>query len=392
MKRILLAILISGISLLAGLMYPQIKEFFIQKHKEHQDVGLLVSIPEKGVQTNKLSLKLFRNALEENSKGQNTFISPYLTNAILEELSLITDGKLRKAINNTLSRTSGIFSALTAPTFAILSARDFSLPLPQNPAYTVRLPFKSDKLRAQGFFNKAMSQLMEPADIRILTNENCSEYTRLILGAACYMRPKWQIKFTGNNTSRGDFYNENGAIPRVDMMRCRGLIRTAKADDESWEAVALFISPNQEGNTPIAFIGIIPNHDIQHVKENLSIETINDIRLKLAQATPKDCLVEMPRIICEAPVLSYNKQMNVLGLSDLFDANKADFSPITTQKIAMDGIYAKISLALVENESQGPIISDDAPLRITFDKPFIWIIGDLTSDAPPYYMGFLQNF
>lgn len=390
-KHILAALLLSGISLLAGIYFPQLKESIINIQKMHQDVGLLVQTPENNIETDELSIRLFKDAVEQGTEGANIFIAPHLTYCIMAELAHITNGNMQEQFIKHLSTKNEGITPLTSPMVAVLSACDLTLPLPNSNVCTLRLPFKTNKPIAQSHFNTAIAQGLGIINMQILTSENSSEYTRFVIGAACRMNPQWQIPFAMNNTVRSDFYNANGAIRRVDMMRCRGMIRTAKAKNESWEAVALFFLPSKEGNTPIAFIAILPAQNICNMTETFSADMFDEIRTSLARAKPIDCQVDIPRIIYETPIINNNKQMEELGFGNLFDAQKANFSPVSSQKIALDNIFSKISLALVENEQQRSITNNDARHRIRFDKPFIWLIGDLTSNHPPFYMGILQN-
>lgn len=390
-KIILLAIFLSGISMLAGMYYPQLKDEFRQWRNIQQNIGSQVIIPEKGVRSSSISINMFQEALERNEGKSNIFLAPFLTYSILEELVYLSEGKTRKQIEKHLIPQSEDIIPYTIPRYTVLPTTDFGLPLPSKNVTTLRLPFKDNKPQTLSTYNSLLANHLNIPRLQLLTSENTSEFTRFIIGAVCHFHPNWQIPFAESNTTRVDFYNADGAIRRVDMMRCRGLIRTAKAEDASWEAVALFFSPNQEGNTPTAFIAIMPANGIKETASSLSVDMLNDIRTRLAKATPQDCRVDLPRIICESPTIDLHQQLEKWGLDCLFNAAKADFSPVSTQKIALDNIFAKYNLVLTENTKKAGTIPEQAAHEIVFDKPFIWLIGDLTSELPPFYMGVLMN-
>lgn len=390
-KQILFAIFISCLGLLAGMYYPQLKKEFLQEREAHKDAGTLVEIPQKGIRTNALAIKLFHIAKDQKDGNDNIFIAPNLIHEVLKELSNLSAGDTKKQVDKLIvTETEGIIP-LSCPETIVLSASDFSLPLPATHNKTMRLPFKENKPEAQSLFNSFISDAFQTAGYQLITSENTSEFTRFIVGAVSRFRPVWQIPFAASNTTLTDFYNADGAIRRVNMMRCRGMIRTAKAEDGSWEAVALFFHPTQEGNTPIAFIGILPTGSMQTFAESLTTETLNDIRTRLAKVEPRDYRVDLPRFSGETPILSLTSIMQKCGLDGLFDTNKADFSPVSTQKIVPDNIFAQYTLSLTENNQLAGIAVEGSAHHLVFDKPFLWLIGDLTSEAPPFFMGLIQN-
>lgn len=390
-EHIFFAAAVSCLGLLAGLYYPQIKEEFLQQKVVQQDVATLLSVPEEGVHGSKLGVKLFRDAIEQQEANENAFLAPFLTYAIIETLADLSEGDTHQLLTKQTEALQEEYVPLSMPNWGIIPASDYSLPMPEHGLLTLRLPFKTDKPQAQSHFNVLLANEVQIADLRLINSENTSEFTRFIVGGVCHFQPQWQIDFAANNTVRADFYNNNGAIRRINMMRARGMLRTAKADDESWEAVALFIKPTQQGNLPIAFIGILPKNNAQKFAQGLTLDMLCDIRKRLAEAKPQDCCISIPRIISKSPIISLNKTMDKWGLGCLFDAKKANFAPVTPQKIALDSIFVQYSLNLVENTQQAPSIAGDTARSLIFDKPFIWMIGDLTTNHPPFYMGFLQN-
>lgn len=390
-KQILFAIFISCLGLLAGMYYPQLKKEFMQEHEAHKDAGALITIPEKGIRSSALAVKLFHVAKDQKDGKDNIFIAPNLIHEVLKELSTLSAGETKKQVDKLIVTGTDGMIPLSCPEAFVLSASDYSLPMPENENKTMRLPFKENKPEAQSLFNSLISDAFQTTGYQLITSENTSEFTRFIVGGASRFQPTWQVPFAASNTILSDFYNADGAIRRVNMMRCRGMIRTAKAEDRSWEAVALFFHPTQEGNTPIAFIGILPTGSMQPFAESLTTETLNDIRTRLAKAEPQDCRVDLPCFSGDTPILSLASLIQKCGLTELFDANKADFSPVSTQKIVPDNIFAQYTLSLTENNKPAGIAMEGAAQHIVFDKPFIWLIGDLTTEAPPFYMGMIQN-
>ena len=54
------------------------------------------------------------------------------------------------------------------------------------------------------------------------------------------------------------------------------------------------------------------------------------------------------------------------------------------EHISTVGVAAAVTIGLVKYEAIPP---GPQPELIRFDRPFIWIIGDLNTPAAPYFMG-----
>ena len=81
-----------------------------------------------------------------------------------------------------------------------------------------------------------------------------------------------------------------------------------------------------------------------------------------------------------------------MGLGKLFDITGKNWI-FTDRKLGIDTIPQKIGITLTHtqgtNEQQAVV--DNAATKISFNRPFIWFIGDLTTDTPAYYIGLVQN-
>ena len=81
-----------------------------------------------------------------------------------------------------------------------------------------------------------------------------------------------------------------------------------------------------------------------------------------------------------------------MGLGKLFDITGKNWI-FTDRKLGIDTIPQKIGITLTHtqgtNEQQSVV--DNAATKISFNRPFIWFIGDLTTDTPAYYIGLVQN-
>lgn len=104
-------------------------------------------------------------------------------------------------------------------------------------------------------------------------------------------------------------------------------------------------------------------------------------------------LVELPRM--ELQVLPYDMRDSLrrLGLKALFDSEKADFSPISPEKIHLGAFIHACRLSLIES-GDAPKADDSldyAPEYISFSRPYIWLIADLATDTPIEFIGLVEE-
>lgn len=81
-----------------------------------------------------------------------------------------------------------------------------------------------------------------------------------------------------------------------------------------------------------------------------------------------------------------------MGLGRLFDITENNWT-FTERKLGLDAMAEKIGITLTHeqriNGQQTGV--DNAATKISFNRPFIWLIGDLTTATPAYYIGLVQN-
>lgn len=349
-----------------------------------------ITIPEEGIKTNAFGIKLLQLA-QEQEPTQSIIVAPEAVQAALHLLALQTKDKTREEIQAVIgSETSDINYGYDT---AILLAADNNLPFTEQGPDFMRLPFKSNFPHALSLFNMTLNQLcgsdnLITADARLMTPD-----TRLALGIVANIVPNLEQPFQAGNSISSIFANNDGSMPSVYMMRNRAYYRTATAEDGSWEAVAMMLrQPRGETSPPLAFIAILPTGKASDMVEHMTPEQLTSIRKALAEASPTDCCVHLPRMVWNTPMRDYKPILHQLGIRQVLSPTARDWR-IINKPIGLDTIPLRIRAEWTDdktNRQADPTIKNAAKTMI-FNKPFIWLLGDLTTEAPPRLMGVVQN-
>lgn len=346
---------------------------------------------QQGVVTDAFSLQLFHAMLE--SDAENPAIAPLPLTDLLLHLREISAGTTRRQLEQLQLSHGADYQNITLP-YGCQVAVDRELPTGElrTPLVT-RLPLKASVPEALSLFNGMLCRAANDDNGQVVDSTILNKDTQMLAAAAANFTAEWEHPFHPGDTVRdADFYNADGGLPHTDMMRCRAPLRLAEAADGSWQAVALMFKGRQKGS-PVAFIAILPQGNAREFGRGLTPTQLSEIRAALQAAAPQDTSLEMPRINLNIPTRNLSPLLQRLGVTDIFDTRKADFSPITPQKIKLDAVLDKERLILSENGDRSTYDSnvEYGEKRLSLNKPFIWLIADLNSAMPPFFMGIMEN-
>lgn len=346
---------------------------------------------QQGVVTDAFSLQLFHAMLEADA--ENPAIAPLPLTDLLLHLREISAGATRRQLEQLQLSHGADYQNITLP-YGCQVAVDRELPTGElrTPLVT-RLPFKTSVPEALSLFNGMLCRAANDDNGQVVNSTILNKDTQMLAAATANFTAEWEHPFHPGDTVRdADFYNADGGLPHTDMMRCRAPLRLAEAADGSWQAVALMFKGRQKGS-PVAFIAILPQGNAREFGRGLTPAGLSEIRTALQAAAPQDTTLEMPRINLNIPTRNLSPLLQRLGVTDIFDARKADFSPFTPQKIKLDAVLDKERLILSENGDRSTYDSnvEYGEKHISLNKPFIWIVADLCSPMPPFFMGLMEN-
>ncbi|MCQ2371330.1 MAG: hypothetical protein MJ058_04690 [Akkermansia sp.] len=345
----------------------------------------------QGVVSDAFSLQLFHAMLETDTP--NPAIAPLPLTDLLLHLREISAGDTRRELEQ-LQLSEGADPQNAPLPYGCIVAVDRDLPAGELRSRLVtRLPLKESVPQSLSVFNGMLCRDSDDPDGQVVDSTVLNANTQMLAAATANAAPEMEHPFHPGDTVReADFFNADGGLPHVDLMRCRAPLRTARAEDGSWEAVALFLKKQQNG-TPVALVAILPKGDARAFAKELTPERLSGIRSALADAEPQDTTLEMPAIVVSTPTRDISGLMRRLGVNAAFDAQKADFSPITPQKIKLDALLDRERLYLTDRGSRTTPDSnvEYGERRLTLNRPFIWLLTDLSSPMPPHFIGLLEN-
>lgn len=392
MKTLRLIFLGIAIGLGAALLLPHLQEQWSDTPETLQPQPE-ISVPENGIAGDAFSLKLFQTAIAQNGEKGSVVVAPLGTTEWLLDLANNFCGDaVRKKIEQLKLYSSDVNIHHCVEMGAMLAVDD-SLHFSPNESFVVRVPFARNFPFASELFFSFPREMSHPANYN---NNLISPETRLMGAMATGMQATWLRPFYTADTKKEDFNNADGRMPQVDMMRCRNAFRIAQANDGSWQAAALFLAADKEdkGKSPLALIVILPQGDTRSFAEQLTPEQLSAIRESLVKAPYADAKVTLPRMAIRPVATDISPRLQQIGVTAPFDIRQADFSPLFSDKIALNGVVEYLSLLFEESPEQHPkdsSIEQEGGMEFTVNRPFIWILGDLTTDTPPYAMGMVEN-
>lgn len=347
-------------------------------------------------ETDSFAVQLF-SALAAATQQENLVFSPASLESVLRLLQQGARGTTAAELASLPSGKQGVRSAMTP---AEASALFISEQLTLNPGVKadelLKAPFATAPDRAAALINNWAARRTLGLIPSIVSAQDISPTTALIAANAIYLKEKWLHPFPARDTQENaDFTQENGHTIRVAMMRSKA--KYPYAEGEGWSAVALPYKSEGRSGEPGYFIGILPHHSARDFARNLTPQQYRDICKALADSTARDTIVYLPRFELKPRTFSLKPALQACGLNTIF-SQSADLSGFADHPLYLDDVlqrcYCKadeegttaaavtVAVARYKGIAPGP-----RPNVIRFDRPFIWVIGDLNTPAAPYFMG-----
>lgn len=391
-KTLKIALLSIILGLSAALLWNTLREQFT--HREAPPAPLpQPELPEGGVQSDAFSLSLFQAALEQQRNRGCVTVAPLQTKYLISLLAQdFMAGAMKEQAASFNMAAEEATQHTTAPSFLCDIVADDGLKLTeQRDTPLMFLPFRRDfpfaLSRFNSFFADYFGSGYEPLEHMVSRN------TRLIALSFCRYTLPWRTPFRTVNNRKADFDNANGGLPRVEMLRCVTALRLAEAEDGSWKAAAFFLQPTQDGDTPLALIGILPQGNAREFAAALTPQQLSAIRTALVEAPYTQAKAELPQLRLFTPAADIRPLLQAVGITAPFDSRQADFSPLTKEKVLLNGVTEQLEISLEGKRDELPedMIPEDGETGISFNRPFLWMVGDLTTPCAPYFMGLVEN-
>lgn len=374
-QTVRLALLTVLFGLAMGILAPRLmkgewREWFAEKEPT-------ITLPEGELVTDAFSVKLLQTALQTPEYPMNVVCPAAMTEA-LHALDAMSKGATHGQIE-ALKLSQGE----ELPTSMVLAAMEETLPRPAEKQPILPLPFRHNYPEAISTFNTLFG--CAAAD-----SGNSSPDTRLFMALRTSIDLSFRQRFYQEDGKNGDFDNADGRMPSVFLMRRCGSFRVAEAEDGSWKAVALLL---EGGADDAALVAVLPQSKVREFALHLTPEQLSTIRRALAEATPQEYTIEIPRLDSTIGLRNIAPLWQTLGLTAPFDIRSADFSLLTTDKLALNAVAENLSCRMQVSGHRPAAISpaDRCPQVFSLTRPFLWFVGDLTTEAPFAALGVVEN-
>lgn len=221
-------------------------------------------------------------------------------------------------------------------------------------------------------------------------------YSYFLVGNIQYFKSGWVTPFDETETADATFHNEDGTESTVKMMKNKGRF-FKKASNKDFLAVRL-----PYGNEAFSMIVILPRTDIDNCIEAVAQRKDALVDLAKEQGLEGNHLLRLPRFDVSYQVGRFRELMLELGVSDVFDGDRADFSgmfDLSGLRAIYPNPYATgfvQSCRIAVDEKQTEAASgyyvvahsgeEEDPYEIVFDRPFLFLISE-RSTGMPVFMG-----
>ncbi len=192
----------------------------------------------------------------------------------------------------------------------------------------------------------------------------------------------WSTYFTESATKTEKFTGSDGKQSDVDMMN--GYAEYYIKDNKSEGFTKTF-----DGNC-YGFAAIMPNEGVS-IEDYIKSMTGKNLTNMFKSAEQKDIAVAVPKF-SQTTDYSFKDTLTKMGITDAFDSDKADFIAMGTADtdLYLSNVIGEAEISVNEkaiNKNPGTtkkITSMRADKKITLNRPFVYVIYDLSSKIPKY--------
>lgn len=207
--------------------------------------------------------------------------------------------------------------------------------------------------------------------------------TRLVLTNAIYFNAAWQYPFEKNDTKDDTFHLLDGREVTVPMMRQTESLKYAQ--DSGYQAVEL----PYDGRELSMLILLPQSGQFSALEESMDAKAIDAVIKKLSW---NQIALTMPKFEFTSG-FSVKKALTALGMSDAF-TESADFSGMTGKRdLYISDVIHKAFVSVDESGTEAAAATavimmatampgaPPAPIKVTIDRPFIFLIRDNKTGA-----------
>ncbi len=213
-----------------------------------------------------------------------------------------------------------------------------------------------------------------------------NESTRLVLVNAIYFLADWETEFEKTSTYDADFSTSAATKKKVATMHTSGRqFRIAQG-----EGARLLELPYKGKSASMVFVLPDKVDGLAALEKSMSAEKLSKWISEL-KAPSEKVLIALPRFELAPPAIALAEHLASLGMTDAFDAGKADFSGMSAEKgLAIGTVVHKAFVKVDEKGTEAAAATAVAmagagadmskPIEFLLDHPFLFLIVDRSSD------------
>lgn len=214
----------------------------------------------------------------------------------------------------------------------------------------------------------------------------------MILVNALAIDMEWDNPFEGEKTYSSDFTKSNGDKVSVAMMNQITDSKKYKYyQDDDYTLVSMPLKKYQDAE--LEFVAVLPKNENlkDFVTDNEFEKNLKSLLEKMNNVSNKKLNISIPRFEYDYSI-KLAKDMNLLGVLDVFSPSKADFSGISDTGLYVSDMLHKADIKFSERgikaaaatvifmTDKSEIVEPEGIEYLRFDKPFIYIIKDAKTD------------
>lgn len=351
-----------------------------------------------------------------DTAGENRVYSPLNVFMALGMLAEVTNGESREQILHLLDiedmetlrdKAKAIWNANYCDDGAVTSVLASSLWLDKDITYIketldrlAEVYFASTYQGEMGTkeYNKALQDWLNEKTGGLLKEQaegvTLDPETILALATTVFYRAKWQDEFAKSGTEKGEFYLSSDETVSCDFMHRSG------SRQYYWEDNFAAVNLGLNGSGDMWFL--LPDEGVSVDEVLNDTDTMDFLFARDEEKNSKYLIVNMavPKFDVSSD-LELSKGLRNLGVTDVFDNEKADFSPITA---AVENIFlsdvnhaARVTIdeqgctaaAYTVMRMAGAAMPSDEEVDFVLNRPFIFVITG--SSNMPLFVGVVNN-
>lgn len=355
-------------------------------------------LPPRAEAADALAVEVFRHVVAQEEG--NIVFSPASLEGLLHLLLGGAGGTTRAELAALPYGKQGVPSAVQVRSANALFA-DEDVKLRPGVQNVQRAPMLRNPARAASRINTWCSEhTAGKIDSIIMESDVAEKRPRLLALNAVHLKAQWIEPFENSATHDGIFHAPGGPVTAPMMEQEEHLVYAEGAD---WQAVALFYRRDDRQGEPGCFIGILPKGNAREFAAKLTPQKWNSIRSALVKGGYRLVRVTLPRFEVRTDAFSLSSALQALGVRAAF-TSAADFSGFAEgESLALSDVKQKCYIIVDEKGTEAAAVTMAAlravpivptppkPKVIRFDRPFLWVVGDLATSAPPFFMGVCER-